>query len=101
MKKIEINGKKYEVIEDYREAIDLEVLQEKLTDYFDDYDYVVGDWAYGKLRLKGFYDSKNKKCKKINDIAGVKDYIENSCAFGCKWFEIKKINDWKHIFILL
>ena len=93
MKKVEINGKNYEVIEDCREALDLEVLKEKLTDYFDDYDYVVGDRADGKLRLKGFYDSKNKKCKKINDISGLKDYIENSCAYGCKWFEIRKIND--------
>jgi len=93
MKKIEVNGKKYEVVEDYREALDLEVLEEKLTDYYDEFDYVVGDWAYGKVRLKGFYDSKNKKCKKYNDIKNLKDYIENSCAYGCKWFEIKKIND--------
>ena len=93
MNKIEINGKKYEVITDNREAIDKDVLTEKITDYFDDYDYIVGDWAYGKLRLKGFYDTKNKKCKKINDIAGLKGYIENNCAYGCRWFEIKKIND--------
>ena len=93
MKKIEVNGKKYEVVEDYREALDLEVLEEKLTDYYDEFDYVVGDWAYGKVRLKGFYDSKNKKCKKYNDIKNLKDYIEYSCAYGCKWFEIKKIND--------
>ena len=92
-KKVEINDVKYEVIEDYREAIDLEVLKEKITDYYDDFDYIVGDWAYGKVRLKGFYDSKNKKCKKYNDIKNLKDYIENSCAYGCKWFEIKKIND--------
>ena len=92
-KKIEINEKKYEVIEDYREALDLELLKEKITDYYDDFDYIVGDWAYGKVRLKGFYDSKNKKCKKYNDIKNLKDYIENSCAYGCKWFEIKKIND--------
>ncbi len=92
-KKIEVNGKKYEVIEDYRDALELDVLEEKLTDYFDDFDYVVGDWAYGKLRLKGFYDKKNKKVKEFNDISGLKNYIENSCAYGCKWFEIKKIND--------
>ena len=92
-KKIEVNDKKYEVIEDYREAIDLEVLKEKIVDYYDDFDYIVGDWAYGKVRLKGFYDSNNKKCKKYNDIKNLKEYIENSCAYGCKWFEIKKIKD--------
>jgi len=93
MKKITINDKKYEVIEDYREAIDKEILTEKITDYFDEYDYIVGDWAYGKLRLKGFYDSKNKKCKKINDIKNVEKYIEENCAYGCKWFEIKRVEE--------
>ena len=91
MKKITINDIEYEVIEDVKEALDKEVLAEKLTDYFNEYDYVVGDWAYGKLRLKGFYDSKNKNCKKFNDIANLKDYLANRCAYDCKWFEIKRI----------
>ena len=90
MKTIKINDIEYEIIKDEKEAIDKEVLTEKITDYFDDYDYIVGDWAYGKLRLKGFYDSKSKNCKKINDIAGLSSYIENNCAYGCRWFQIKK-----------
>ena len=56
MKKITINDKEYEVVENYNDAIDVELLQEKITDYFDGFDYIVGDWAYGKLRLKGFYE---------------------------------------------
>lgn len=93
MKIININEKKYEVIENVKEAIDIEILKEKITDYFDDFDYIVGDWAYGKLRLKGFYDSQNKKSKKYNDINGLNEYLENRCAYDCRWFEIKKQND--------
>ncbi len=93
MKKIVINEVSYEVIKDEGDAIDKELLAEKITDYFDDFDYIVGDWAYGKVRLKGFYDSKNSKCSKINDIANLESYIENNCAYGCKWFQIRKIND--------
>ncbi len=93
MKKVMINEVEYEIIKDVGEAIDKDILTEKITDYFDDYDYIVGDWAYGKVRLKGFYDSDNKKCSKINDIANLEKYIEDSCAYGCKWFQIKKIND--------
>lgn len=37
------------------------------TDFFSDYDYIVGDIAYGKLRLKGFYEETNKKAKNINN----------------------------------
>ena len=90
-KTITINEVEYEVIKDVNEAIDKEILVEKITDYFDNFDYIVGDWAYGKLRLKGFYDSKSKNCKKINDIAGLDYYIENNCAYGCKWFQLKRI----------
>lgn len=90
-KTITINNVEYEVIKDVNDAIDKELLTEKITDYFNDYDYIVGDWAYGKVRLKGFYDSKNKNCKKINDIANLDNYIENSCAYGCRWFQLKRI----------
>lgn len=90
-KTLVINDVEYEIINDYNDAIDKMILSEKITDYFDNFDYIVGDWAYGKLRLKGFYDSNNKNCKKINDIAMLKTYIENNCAYGCKWFQIKRI----------
>lgn len=90
MKKITINDIEYEVIKESDNSIDKDVLSEKITDYFDSFDYIVGDWAYGKLRLKGFYDSNNKKKKKINDIANLESYIENKCAYGCKWFVLKK-----------
>ena len=91
MEKIVINEKEYEMIENVNEAFDLEVVKEKLTDYFDEFDIIVGDWAYGKVRLKGFNEKGNKNFKPINDATKIKDYILNNCAYGCKWFEIKKI----------
>lgn len=90
MKEITINNINYEIIENNGDAIDIDLLAEKITDYFDGYNYIVGDWAYSKLRLKGFYDSKNKNCKKFNDIANIKDYLDNKCAYGCRWFSIKR-----------
>ena len=92
MKKIKINDKEYEVVENYKDGLDTELLNEYLTDYFDDYDYVLGDFAYGKLRLKGFYDKKNKKVKDINNFANIKDYIKNYCAYECKYFIIKRLH---------
>ena len=93
MKNIVINGVNYEIIKNVRDALDIEMLQEKVTDYFDSYDYIVGDWAYGKLRLKGFYNSNNKKCKEYNNILFLDKYLEERCAYDCRWFEIKKINE--------
>ena len=66
MKKIEeIDNNKYEIITDYRNGFDNNEFISKCTDYFYDFDYVVGDWAYDKLRLKGFYKDDNKNSKKI------------------------------------
>lgn len=90
MKKIIINDKEYKLLKDNRDAFDLEVVESLMTEYFDEFDYVVGDWSYGKLRLKGFYKSDNSKVKKSNDIANLDDYINDRCAYGCKWFEIMK-----------
>ena len=89
---IELENNKYELIKDSRNGYDLEALKEKFTDYFADYDYVVGDWAYGKLRLKGFNEKGSKNYKKLNDISMLDEYIEKYCAYGCKYFVLKKIN---------
>ena len=91
MKKIVINEKEYEVVENDNDCINEEELSEKLTDYFDDYDYIFGDYAYEKLRLKGYYDSKNKKANKINEIKTNKEYKEKYCSYGARTFLLKKI----------
>lgn len=91
MKKIKINDKDYEVIEDYKNALDIEELTKDLTEYFDEYDYILGDWAYNKLRLKGFCGKNNKLKNASNDFNIVKDYIKNYCAYECKYFIIKRI----------
>ena len=90
MKKIVINNVEYEIIKNYNDAIVEEEIKEKLTEYFDDFDYVVGDWSYGKLRLKGFNESTNKNIKNINDIKNLDEYINNYCSYGCKYFVLKR-----------
>ncbi len=92
MKNVNINGQNYELLKDYRDGFELPEVESKLTDYFVDYDYVVGDWAYGKLRLKGFYDAKNKNVKELNNYNNVDKYIKEFCANDCKHFIIKKID---------
>lgn len=92
MKTIKINEKEFEIIEDYREALDKNELESKLTEYFDDYDYILGDWAYGKLRLKGFCTKENKLFKDINDYSKIEKYIKDNCAYNCRYFILKKNN---------
>ena len=87
---IEVENKKYELIKNYKDAFNQEEFINKYTDYFYDYDYLVGDIAYGKLRLKGFYDAKNKKVNKINNFANVDKYLKQNCANDCKHYILKK-----------
>lgn len=91
-KKVTVNDISYEIIKNYRDAFNEEEFISKCTDYFYDYDYIVGDIAYGKLRLKGFYDAKNKKANKINNYKNVEEYLEKNCAVDCKHFIAKKEN---------
>lgn len=93
--KITINNIEYEVIKNVGDAIDTEELTSSLTDYFDTFDYILGDYAYGKLRLKGFNNKENKNFKPINDIDSLEEYIKNHCAFGCRHFVISRTKNLK------
>ena len=83
MNKITLENNEYEIIKDYKNGYNKDELTNKYTDYFKDFDYIVGDWAYGKLRLKGFYDKKNKNCKEFNNIDNLDKYLKENCAFDC------------------
>ena len=91
MKNIILNEKEYEVVFNDKDCLNVEELKEKYTDYFEGFDYVFGDYAYEKLRLKGFYESNNKKASKINDIKYLDDYKKNYCSYGARTFLIKKV----------
>ena len=87
---IEINNKRYKLVKEYKDGFDKEAVENLLTDYFDDFDYVFGDWAYSKLRLKGFNKADSNKVTKINNIEGLDKYIKNNCAYDCKYFLLEK-----------
>lgn len=84
------NEIEYNVLKGDKDLLLVEDLKELVTDYFKDYDYIFIDEAYNKLRLKGYYETNNKKVKSFNDIKTLDDYIENYCAFGSRWVLLKK-----------
>lgn len=89
MEKIRLNNIEYELIED-QNGFELEEIKKKCTDYFVPFDYIIGDWSYGKLRLKGFCEKQNPIHKKENHISRKEQYIKENCAYGCKYFVLKK-----------
>lgn len=90
-KEYEFNNKKYILDKDEYKVFDYEIVKELFTDFFNDYDYVLGDITYNKVRLKGFCEPKNRRFNKTNNIKELDSYIANYCAYNCKWFLLKKI----------
>lgn len=90
MKILHLEKNNYEIVKNNKDCIDEEELKSLFTEYFETFDYVLGDYSYGRLRLKGFYESKNKLTKKINDIKYLDDYLKDFCACQCPYFLIKK-----------
>lgn len=88
---IEVNNNKYEIIKNYKDAFDQDTFISSCTEYFSDYDYIVGDIAYNKLRLKGFYDKEHHNVNNINNINNLENYLKNNCANECRYFVAKKI----------
>ena len=90
---IKLRDNNYEIIRNDNECFNQNEVNERVkeTDYFDEFDYIMGDIAYEKVRLKGYYDSKNKKKNKINDYSTIDNYIKNYCQKGSNIFILKKI----------
>lgn len=91
MKKVIINNNEYILDKNYKDAYEDSVVKEMCTEYFDAFDYIFGDISYDKLRLKGFYESSNKKATVINDIKYLEEYINKYCNYECRYFLLKKV----------
>lgn len=90
MKKIMLFNEEYTIVKDEHDVFNIEEVSSLATDYFKPYDYIFGDYSYGKLRLKGFYNDKNKNSNSINRISYLETYIKDFCAYNCKYFLIEK-----------
>lgn len=80
----------YEVVKDHREGFQEEAFQNRYSDILAKYDYILGDWGYGQLRLKGFFEDSNSKASYDTKISTLQDYLYEYCNFGCSYFILKK-----------
>lgn len=81
-----IGDRKYALVKNYREAFDAEQLGLRYSDVLARYDYIVGDWGFEQLRLKGFFDQNNRKVLPDQRIDTLEDYLYEYCNFGCAYF---------------
>ena len=91
MRMIELYGNNYKIIENLKDGFQEDMLKEKYSEVLKKYDFIVGDWGYNQLRLKGFYDDQNSKATFDTKISTLDDYLYEYCNFGCAFFVIKKV----------
>lgn len=90
-KMITLEDVEYDLIKDFRNGFQEEALLERYSEILLKYDYILGDWGYGQLRLKGFFDDRNHKATYETKISTLEDYLYEYCNFGCAHFVLKKV----------
>lgn len=90
---IQVQNVFYEIVKDEKNGFLEETFKERYSEVLQKYDFIVGDWGYGQLRLRGFFDDKNHQAKPAYDakISTLDEYIYEYCNFGCSYFVLKKI----------
>ncbi|ADM71738.1 hypothetical protein GMA19_03952 [Paenibacillus polymyxa E681] len=86
----QIGGKNYELLQDHKNGWNPEAFRDRYSEVLDRYDYIIGDWGYNQLRLKGFYRDGHPKANKDTSIMVLDDYINEYCNFGCAYFVLQK-----------
>lgn len=89
---IHIGSRTYELVMENKNAWNQEVFRERYSEVLDRYDYIVGDWGYNQLRLRGFLKETHPKATKDTSVAGLQDYLNEYCNFGCAYFILEKVN---------
>ena len=76
-----IQGNIYTLVEEYKDGFNLEAVTSRYSDVLDKFDYLVGDWGYGQLRLKGFFEDVNKKAPFDSKISFLDEYLGVHISF--------------------
>ncbi|MUT68033.1 YutD family protein [Paenibacillus sp. NEAU-GSW1] len=87
---IQIDGKIYELLHENRGGWNMEAFRDRYSEVLERYDYIIGDWGYSQLRLKGFFRDNHMKATKESAFSSLTDYINEYCNFGCAYFVLEK-----------
>ncbi|WP_082083591.1 YutD family protein [Paenibacillus beijingensis] len=85
-----IGGKSYELVHEHKNAWNPEVFRERYSEVLDRYDFIIGDWGYNQLRLKGFFRDNHPKATKDSAYSAIMEYVNEYCNFGCAYFVLEK-----------
>ena len=73
----------FEVLKDYKEALEIKTFNDRYVSYLNRYLYIVGDYSADMLRLKGFTKSNYET---------IPDYLMESCTPNAPYFVIRRVH---------
>ena len=86
--RIETDDIHLNLLENYKEAFDLTVFNQRFSEILTKFDYIVGDWGNEQLRLRGFYRDDRPEEGDLK-ISRLQDYLIEYCNFGCAYFVLE------------
>lgn len=84
-----LNGHHYQLLVSYRDGFNGDEFAKRFSNILSKYDYIVGDWGYGQLRLRGFYDDQSLLFRPERGQERIEDYLFEDCNFGCPYFVVQ------------
>lgn len=91
---LQIKDVDYVLAIDYREGFALEAFKNRYQEYFEKFDFIVGDWGFEQLRLRGFYQLNQRRVPIDQTIGFLDDYLKEYCNFGCRYFVLAKTDSY-------
>lgn len=85
-------GNAYTLAHEHKNGWNAEAFKERYSEVLERYDYIVGDWGYNQLRLRGFYKDGHPRATKDSTISCLVDYLNEYCNFGCAYFVLQKLD---------
>ncbi|MFD1393191.1 YutD family protein [Lacticaseibacillus jixianensis] len=89
---ITVGGRRYQLVLDHKHGFARDKFAERYMDILEKYDYIVGDWGYEQLRLRGFYRNDDRRANKDQQISTLQDYLYEYCNFGCAYFVLERLD---------
>jgi uncharacterized protein YutD len=86
-----INGRKYQLVLNYRDAFDKEKLAARFSELLEKYDYFVGDIAADQLRIRGWYKDGTEGISRSQQISALQDYLFEDINFGAPYFVFENL----------
>jgi uncharacterized protein YutD len=86
-------GNAYSLMHEHKSGWNPEAFRERFSEVLERFDYIVGDWGYNQLRLRGFYRDGHPRATKESSISSFVDYINEYCNFGCAHFVLTKLDN--------